>query len=623
MEFFEFSSDALYPSLNNNDLIMQPLETTNSLSAQPTEDIPRSQTETNRTYNSTEFVMENIARTQQTVPHPVTSAVTSSNLNDWVSSNSDSVSGSVYNEQGMTETTTNYSPSYLRFGMRQQSQFPENVTTATTYSPVTQEIRPVAVWAQQYPESQSISRNTNIRLARSRQQNPYFRGVPTSTLHRTRPLAEGTAISRHQQQTTFNNPSNTLSSNSGQSLLPQTQQHQVNFAFVSSIPENQVIRAQSGQETQVTTVNHSVEVAMGDGNVPQNLANVTIQQQSQVQTESGSSVIPETSGMDGLDRSTLPVQQVLRQLVETIKSPNCTAEQQYQAVRILRSDPRLMAAFLQMRQRSASSHGNTSNISNMTTNQHQQSGAAYRTTPNMTEHMKFPWMMTGGSVRVTSSAVPHYNSYAVGAMQNQDNSQQPNISSQGEMTSSSNFAGYPTHTETGRMDTSSWNNNQPSSSSSTYLPLEISSAGQDVINKGGLSRMANSATEPGVTAILQLAAARQLIVQASASAAAAGANSLSQTLNDRTLSLDRVMTAHCPSFLHGGRMQMKALLSLTSSANSQLSAPRIPTCSICLDKLVATILLPCGHFFCETCALKIEKCGLCRELIANKHRVYF
>lgn len=488
--------------------------------------------------------MENIARTQQTVPHPVTSAVTSSNLNDWVSSNSDSVSDSVYNVQGMTETSTNYSPSYLRYGMRQQSQFPENVTTATTYSPVTQEIRPVAVWAQQYPESQSISRNTNIRLARSRQQNPYFRGVPTSTLHRARTLAESTAISRHQQQTTVNNPANTLASNSGQTLLPQTQQHQENFAIVSSIPENQVIRAQqqSGQETQVTTPNHSVEVAvMGDGNVSPNLANVTMQQQPQVQTESGSSLIPETSGMDGLDRSTLPVQQVLRQLVETIKSPNCTAEQQYQAVQILRSDPRLMAAFLQMRQRSAPSHGNTSNISNMTTNQYQQSGAAYMTTPNMTEHMKFPWMMTGGSVRVTSSAVPHYNSYAVGAMQNQDNSQQPNISSQGEMTSSSSFAGYPTHTETGRLDTSSWNNNQPSSSSSTYLPLEISSAGQDVINKGGLPGMANSATEPGVTAILQLAAARQLIVQASASAAAAGANSLSQTLNDRTLSLDRVV----------------------------------------------------------------------------------
>jgi hypothetical protein len=49
MEFFEFSSDALYPSLNNNDLIMQPLVTTNSLSAQPTEEI---QTETNLNYVS-------------------------------------------------------------------------------------------------------------------------------------------------------------------------------------------------------------------------------------------------------------------------------------------------------------------------------------------------------------------------------------------------------------------------------------------------------------------------------------------------------------------------------------------------------------------------------------------
>ncbi len=52
MEFFEFSSDALYPSLNNNDLIVQPLETTDSLSVQPTEEIPRSQAETNLTYVS-------------------------------------------------------------------------------------------------------------------------------------------------------------------------------------------------------------------------------------------------------------------------------------------------------------------------------------------------------------------------------------------------------------------------------------------------------------------------------------------------------------------------------------------------------------------------------------------
>ena len=51
MEYFEFSSDALYPSLNN-DLIVQPLETTNSLSVQPVEEFPRPQAETNFTYVS-------------------------------------------------------------------------------------------------------------------------------------------------------------------------------------------------------------------------------------------------------------------------------------------------------------------------------------------------------------------------------------------------------------------------------------------------------------------------------------------------------------------------------------------------------------------------------------------
>lgn len=49
------------------------------------------------------------------------------------------------------------------------------------------------------------------------------------------------------------------------------------------------------------------------------------------------------------------------------------------------------------------------------------------------------------------------------------------------------------------------------------------------------------ASEPAFSAALQLAAARQLIVQAAASAAAAGATSFGQKLKDQTHSLDHVV----------------------------------------------------------------------------------
>ncbi|KAI9565727.1 hypothetical protein GHT06_009519 [Daphnia sinensis] len=83
-----------------------------------------------------------------------------------------------------------------------------------------------------------------------------------------------------------------------------------------------------------------------------------------------------------------------------------------------------------------------------------------------------------------------------------------------------------------------------------------------------------------------------------------------------------VMNAPCPSFL-GKQTQMKAVLPLTPPADSQSPAPRIPTCSICLDQLVSTIVFPCRHFYCENCAQKIKKCGFCREVIETRHRVYF
>jgi hypothetical protein len=201
---------------------------------------------------------------------------------------------------------------------------------------------------------------------------------------------------------------------------------------------------------------------------------------------------------------------------------------------------------------------------------------------------------------------------------------------------------YPNFPETiGTLATS-----RNSSGSSNYLPLSqgsLMSNGNryELKERINLPGVDDGARGPEFCAALQLAAARQLLLQAAASATAAGVTCFSQSLTDSTLNLDRVvsllqksigievycfvlqMSIYCPSFLQGRRSQMKAFLSLTSSANSQSSAPCIPTCSICLDKLVSTIVFPCRHFFCETCAPKIDKCGLCREIIEDRHRVYF
>ena len=53
----------------------------------------------------------------------------------------------------------------------------------------------------------------------------------------------------------------------------------------------------------------------------------------------------------------------------------------------------------------------------------------------------------------------------------------------------------------------------------------------------------------------------------------------------------------------------------TIDSDDKSPSPRIPTCSICLDSLIETIIFPCRHFFCGICSLTITKCGFCRQTI--------
>eukprot|EP00042_Codosiga_hollandica_P054459 m.737078 g.737078 ORF g.737078 m.737078 type:complete len:821 (+) comp58903_c0_seq6:757-3219(+) len=47
------------------------------------------------------------------------------------------------------------------------------------------------------------------------------------------------------------------------------------------------------------------------------------------------------------------------------------------------------------------------------------------------------------------------------------------------------------------------------------------------------------------------------------------------------------------------------------------------TCVICMERTLQTVFLPCGHLCtCETCALQVTDCPLCRSAITQRLRVY-
>ena len=45
-------------------------------------------------------------------------------------------------------------------------------------------------------------------------------------------------------------------------------------------------------------------------------------------------------------------------------------------------------------------------------------------------------------------------------------------------------------------------------------------------------------------------------------------------------------------------------------------------CKVCMDALLDTALLPCGHLVCGTCADRMETCPQCRAAIEQRLRVY-
>ena len=47
-----------------------------------------------------------------------------------------------------------------------------------------------------------------------------------------------------------------------------------------------------------------------------------------------------------------------------------------------------------------------------------------------------------------------------------------------------------------------------------------------------------------------------------------------------------------------------------------------PICSLCLDKEIDHVALPCGHTFCRDCIHKCENCGFCRRNIMKSQKIF-
>lgn len=53
-------------------------------------------------------------------------------------------------------------------------------------------------------------------------------------------------------------------------------------------------------------------------------------------------------------------------------------------------------------------------------------------------------------------------------------------------------------------------------------------------------------------------------------------------------------------------------------------AASVPTCTICMNKEVTTVVTPCGHTYCEDCSkTQLTACYICRVQIRDRVRMYF
>ena len=65
-----------------------------------------------------------------------------------------------------------------------------------------------------------------------------------------------------------------------------------------------------------------------------------------------------------------------------------------------------------------------------------------------------------------------------------------------------------------------------------------------------------------------------------------------------------------------GLVALLAILKKTGVIGKE-KGTEVPECSICLDKKLNRVFIPCGHTTCETCAERLvgKACPMCKKLI--------
>ena len=54
----------------------------------------------------------------------------------------------------------------------------------------------------------------------------------------------------------------------------------------------------------------------------------------------------------------------------------------------------------------------------------------------------------------------------------------------------------------------------------------------------------------------------------------------------------------------------------------EMSGKNKTECSICMNNIKNTVVIPCGHTYCNECIGNQDTCFICREKITNKYNIY-
>lgn len=80
--------------------------------------------------------------------------------------------------------------------------------------------------------------------------------------------------------------------------------------------------------------------------------------------------------------------------------------------------------------------------------------------------------------------------------------------------------------------------------------------------------------------------------------------------------------------LEDDRARIEKCISDMNAVVVDATLPQAPTvkkaCPVCFDTEVDTVLVPCGHTYCASCAGKSRKtCGMCRQPVKGTMKVFF